>query len=116
MNFTNSLTACQRLSGSLAHIVSEYRTIALSDMVLIESLNSRNSNLIDGTPIATAATTNEADADATATTPLPPPRIRLRHAWCGLQELKYSGKFFTTTETEPLDCFLYRAWHPGHPR
>lgn len=103
-NFSNALDTCQRQSGSLAHIISEHRTNALSDMVLEESFNARNSNLIEGTP------TSEPNGT------LPLPRIRFRHAWAGLREVKYSGKFFTTTEDEPIECFLYRAWHPAQPR
>lgn len=103
-NFSDAVTSCQWLGGSLAHIISEHRTNALSDMVLMESYNTRNSNLIEGFP------TSEENGTS------PEPYVRLRHAWVGLHEVKYSDRFLTTTELEPIECFLYRAWHPGHPR
>uniref|UniRef100_A0A336KJ24 CSON012136 protein n=1 Tax=Culicoides sonorensis TaxID=179676 RepID=A0A336KJ24_CULSO len=37
-----------------------------------------------------------------------------KEAYIGLNETQKLGKF-NTSSNEPLDCFLFRAWAPGHP-
>lgn len=104
MNFSDALSSCQNLGGSLAHVISEHRTNALSNLIMEKtniSQNTRNSNL-------EPYVTNNATAILQ--------NYSIHHAWIGLQELRQEGKFFTTTEMEPIECFLYRAWQPGHPK
>lgn len=105
LNFTDALEMCKTMGGSLAHVLSDRRTNALSLIIHEKSSHVFNSNLINGSPTV---------APPNGTTVLPP--LRLRHAWVGLHEEKLIGEFFTTTEEEPIECFLYRAWHPGHPK
>lgn len=78
---------CNGMDGSLAFIVSERRTNALSNFVGEMLINSRNSNLVEGQPTISPHL----------------PILKIHHAWIGLNESKY-GQFFTATENEPLDC------------
>lgn len=103
MNFSDALSTCENVGGSLAHVISEHRTNALSNLIVEKtniSQNTRISNFKPSLNNATAASQN----------------YSIHHAWIGLQELRQEGQFFTTTEMEPIECFLYRAWHPGHPK
>ncbi|XP_054283592.1 uncharacterized protein LOC129000656 [Macrosteles quadrilineatus] len=43
------------------------------------------------------------------------PTSKLLQAYVGLNDISQEG-FFVSVEDEPLNCFDYRAWAPGHPR
>lgn len=77
-NYSTATQSCVKLNGSLAHILSEARTNALSNFL------HQQRNI-----------------------------TRLKIAYVGLNET--IRKEFRTSADEPIECFLYRAWAPGHP-
>lgn len=91
LNYTQAFNVCHTLGGSLAHVVSEIRTNMLSKMIANEAGANMNRNI-------TSIKEN----------------ITLGEAYVGLSEITKGA--FITSGKEPLECFLYRAWAPGHPR
>ncbi|XP_062548210.1 uncharacterized protein LOC134213292 [Armigeres subalbatus] len=90
LNYTQAFNVCHTLGGSLAHVVSEIRTNMLSKMVANEAGANMNRNI-------TSIKEN----------------VTLGEAYVGLNEITKGA--FITSGKEPLECFLYRAWAPGHP-
>ncbi|EDS28634.1 conserved hypothetical protein [Culex quinquefasciatus] len=83
LNYSQAYNECLSMDGTLAHVVSDRRTVGLS------RLQSTISFLKNDTKNATEP------------------------VFIGLNET-VKNKFFTSSH-EPLECFLYRAWAPGHP-
>ncbi|XP_055545857.1 uncharacterized protein LOC129730505 [Wyeomyia smithii] len=85
LNYSLAFNECQSMGGSLAHVASEARTNLISHLCADVSLAA-----------------NKSAANASG-----------EMYYVGLNGTE-GNKFFTSAK-EPLDCFLYRAWAPGHP-
>ncbi|XP_058824436.1 uncharacterized protein LOC131685055 [Topomyia yanbarensis] len=86
LNYSLAYNECHSMGGSLAHIISEGRTNMIARMCAAhESITNNRS-------------TNATDSEM---------------YYVGLNETVKD--MFSTSANEPLDCFLYRAWAPGHP-
>uniref|UniRef100_A0A182M8J7 C-type lectin domain-containing protein n=1 Tax=Anopheles culicifacies TaxID=139723 RepID=A0A182M8J7_9DIPT len=88
-NYSYAYNSCVTAGGSLAHIASDARTFQLSKYI---------ANL----PLGNNASLNSTNASSVE--PL---------YFVGLNET-LKGRFFTSAN-ERLDCFIFRAWAPGHP-
>nr|XP_029727317.1 uncharacterized protein LOC115265617 [Aedes albopictus] len=88
LNYSQAYNECRSMGGSLGHVASEVRTNQLTKM-LIQELNRKND---------TEATTGNRTMEG---------------VYVGLNETIRGA--FITSGSEPLECFLYRAWAPGHP-
>ncbi|XP_058452468.1 uncharacterized protein LOC131431044 [Malaya genurostris] len=87
LNYSQAYNECRSMSGSLAHIASEARTNMIARMCAAQG-----------------------DVVINGTSNITDPNVY----YVGLNETARQ-KFYTSAD-EPLDCFLYRAWAPGHPR
>ncbi|XP_053692326.1 uncharacterized protein LOC128740785 [Sabethes cyaneus] len=85
MNYSLTFNECQAIGGSLAHVASEPRTNMISKLC------------DEGFVTENKSATNVSEA----------------LYYVGLKGTT-GNKFFTSAK-EPLECFLYRAWAPGHP-
>lgn len=83
-NYYIAKNYCQKIGGSLAHILSESRSVLLTKY-LKEYFNEFNINKSSVS------------------------------AFIGLYEMLDKKGKFCTSKNESIDCFLYRAWAPGHP-
>lgn len=77
-NYSTAYETCAKIGGSLAHIASERRNVAITKLLKV--------------------------SNSTATEQV---------AYVGLNETTKNQ--FRTSMNEPLGCFNYRAWSPGHP-
>lgn len=93
-NYSGALHRCRQpireggAGGTLAHVLSELRTNSLASFVRRQRNDSRLDVALIG--LGTRDTPDNHQKNR-----------RLR---------------FVTSTAEPMECFLYRAWEPGHPK
>lgn len=91
-NYTRAHNDCLNYGGSLAHVVTELRTNALARLVDDYYMTTFSSLAYVG----------------------------LNETWntfnSSSDPFRSSGRSFITAVQEPIQCFRYRAWAPGHPR
>lgn len=101
MNYTEASSTCYGHRGYLAQIMSDTRTNFLSFQI-----EQRIADLSK-----TSVMTENVSLDDK---PIEPVQIPIRHAFIGLREFQRKGNFVDSFNI-PIQCYLYRAWHPNYP-
>lgn len=99
LNYSHAIDDCTQRKSILADILSSARTNLLSTMILEQSNKILESEVLY----------NNASTNGTVN------HVSIRHAFVGLQENSTSKKYISS-KNQTIDCILYRAWHPKHPR